>query len=528
MLKERLPSRLTPLAARFGLRPFYGDVHNHCGLSYGHGSLEDALRRAKRQLDFASVTGHASWPDMPVDDPRVAHIVDFHVKGFARLAEAWPGHFRTLRTYQDDGAFTVFPGYEIHSSEHGDYTILYRDLEDGPLLLADSPAELRALLERHRGGGAFAFPHHIGYRRGARGINWGSFDPRLSPVVEIVSMHGCSETSLTDRPFLHSMGPSDGHSTARYGLALGHVFGFLGNTDHHSGYPGSYGHGRTCIYATENNRDALWDSIWSRRTNALTGDCSHLFIALGDHVQGSVVERSDLLRLSIEAVGGSFIDFIDIVHNGSIVKRITPDLEPAPIHRSEIALETLLVLELGWGERGKVHRWEGSVEVLGGEILAVEPRLRGPEVVSPLEGSGGSVHDDRLSCAGSRIDFELDASANPNNLTSSTQAIAARVRIKEDSLIRARFGSQVVEFPATRLKEGALAGNLGPIDSPAYRFHPLPTEHQWQWQGTVDLFSFDPGDHVYARMRQTNSQWTWASPIFRTSGHLESASRVMP
>jgi hypothetical protein len=225
MLKERLPLRLMPLAARFGLRPFYGDVHNHCGLSYGHGSLEEALRRAKRQLDFVSVTGHAHWPDMPVDDPRVAHIVDFHIKGFAKLAEVWPGHFRTLRAYQDDGNLTVFPGYEIHSSEHGDYTILYRDLDERPLLLADSPAELRALLEQHCGPAALAFPHHIGYRRGARGINWDSLDPRLSPVLEIISMHGCSETSLTDRPFLHSMGPSDGHSTARHGLGLSRQHG---------------------------------------------------------------------------------------------------------------------------------------------------------------------------------------------------------------------------------------------------------------------------------------------------------------
>ena len=41
------------------LQVFYGDLHPHCGISYGHGSLEDALRNAKEQLDFCSVTGHA-------------------------------------------------------------------------------------------------------------------------------------------------------------------------------------------------------------------------------------------------------------------------------------------------------------------------------------------------------------------------------------------------------------------------------------------------------------------------------------
>src|SRR5689334_9646173 len=85
MSERRLPERLSPLASRMGLRPFYGDLHNHCDISYGHGSLRQALARARRQLDFVSVTGHAYWPDMPVDDPSVAHIVDFHVKGFAKL-----------------------------------------------------------------------------------------------------------------------------------------------------------------------------------------------------------------------------------------------------------------------------------------------------------------------------------------------------------------------------------------------------------------------------------------------------------
>jgi hypothetical protein len=124
ILNAPLPERLRPLAAALGLRPFHGDIHNHSDLSYGHGSFPDALTKAALQLDFASVTGHAHWPDMPVDDPSVAHIVDFHVKGFAKLRAAWPGHYEALRAADDPGRFTVFPGYEIHSFAHGDYTIL--------------------------------------------------------------------------------------------------------------------------------------------------------------------------------------------------------------------------------------------------------------------------------------------------------------------------------------------------------------------------------------------------------------------
>ena len=125
MIRAPLPSRLTPLADELGLVPLHGDIHNHCDLSYGHGRFADALARAALQLDFVSITGHAHWPDMPVDDPSVAHIVAFHVEGFARLRERWPGHFAALAAASSD-RLVVFPGYEIHSAAHGDYTVIYR------------------------------------------------------------------------------------------------------------------------------------------------------------------------------------------------------------------------------------------------------------------------------------------------------------------------------------------------------------------------------------------------------------------
>ncbi|MEN8716436.1 MAG: hypothetical protein ABF384_16095, partial [Verrucomicrobiales bacterium] len=60
----RLPTHMADNPFQ-NLRPLYGDMHNHCGISYGHGSLEDAISNAEEQLDFVSITGHAHWPDMP-------------------------------------------------------------------------------------------------------------------------------------------------------------------------------------------------------------------------------------------------------------------------------------------------------------------------------------------------------------------------------------------------------------------------------------------------------------------------------
>jgi hypothetical protein len=510
MTRKHISDGLAPLAGRLGLASLFGDIHNHCDLSYGHGRFTEALARAALQLDFVSVTGHAHWPDMPVDDPSVAHIVDFHVKGFARLRDAWPGHFETLAAAQAEG-FTVFPGYEIHSCEHGDYTVVYRDLDAAPLHLGNSPTELKAALDRHMPGRAFAFPHHIGYRQGARGINWATFDSALSPFVEMNSMHGCAETSESPRSYLHSMGPVDGHSTMDWGLAQGHVFGIVGNTDHHSAFPGSYGHGRMAVLAATNDRAAIWQGMTARHTNALTGPNIHLLTAVGENIQGSVITPFDSATLDIEAVAGGTIDCIDVIRNNRLFHRISPALTPSPIGAPD---ETILFLELGWGARGSLHRWEGRIAVERGEVLAVEPRFRGAEVVSPLEGRDDEHLRPELSLAEGQVRFAVTAEANPNNSTTATQGVALRLRLDVAAVIRTVLCGWQIDIPAARLREGAFSGNLGPIDSPAFRFHPLPAAADWQWQGRVALGPVADGETLYVRLRQADGQMAWASPLF--------------
>lgn len=510
MIRAPLPARLMPLATDLGVTPLYGDIHNHCDLSYGHGRFADALKRAALQLDFVSITGHAHWPDMPVDDPSVAHIVAFHVKGFAKLRAGWMAHFAALQA-TNAGGLLVFPGYEIHSCAYGDYTIVYRDLDPQPMILKDSPADLYQGLAAAMGDGAFAFPHHIGYRLGARGINWSTFNPALSPFVEMNSMHGCAEASETDRGYLHSMGPVDGYSTLQHGLTTGHVFGIVGNTDHHSAFPGSYGHGRMAAYASSRDRAALWDAMRARHTNALTGDNIHLLTAIGSTLQGGIVPPQANARLAIEAVAGGFIDCIDVIRNGVLAHRISPEISPAPI--SDV-LETILYLELGWGARGRSHRWDCRIEIDGGDVLNVEPRFRGAEIVSPLEGDEAGHKLPEIEQSGSGVAFSVTAEANPNNSTTATQGVALRIRLGKDAVIRAELSGQHVEIPAARLFEGAKSGNLGAIDTPAWRFHPLPLPRQWQWHGMVELGALKDGENIYVRLRQLGGQMAWTSPIW--------------
>ncbi len=177
-------------------------------------------------------------------------------------------------------------------------------------------------------------------------------------------------------------------------------------------------------------------------------------------------------------------------------------------------METILYLELGWGARGRSHRWDCRISVEGGEILAAEPRLRGVEVVSPLEGDDTGHPLPWIAADGEAVVLAVTAEANPNNATSATQGLALRLRLSPGAVIRAELSGQRVEISAARLFEGAKSGNLGAIDSPAWRFHALPLPRQWQWHGEISLGELRSGDNLYVRLRQVGGQMAWTSPIF--------------
>lgn len=500
-----------------GLTPLIGDLHNHCGISYGHGSLANALANAAERLDFVSVTGHASWPDMPAPDDNNRHMVAFHTEGFARLAKQWPDVVEETRAFAAASRTVPFLGFEMHSRADGDLTIVYRDL-DGKLLEAagvpDMQDRIRALNEPEPI--ALAFPHHIGYRRGHRGINWEAFAPDVSPVVEIASMHGCTEENGASRPFLHTMGPADGHGTMAYGLASGHRFGVVGSTDHHSGHPGSYGHGLTGVWATGRDRQAIWDAIWARRCWAMTGDRIDLAFAVDGTLMGGTTTSAATHRMSVDVSAGSPIDCVDIIRDGRLVHRRSYD--QIPECQATDPMVTRITMEVGWGPRNKRYPWDISLGLSDGRILAVEPRFRGREIVSPVDSTSPedeSNYESRVTEVGDRtVKFETATYGNPTNTTSGTQAMSLLVEAPRDATVEAMCNGRAFSIPLPRLRAGDVAEPMADMPATSVLFHRAPaiTECDWSvdWQ---DDAAGNPGFY-YARIRLRNGHMAWSSPVF--------------
>lgn len=508
---------------------YFGDIHNHSNISYAHGDLDDAIENARQALDFCSVTGHAHWPDMPEPNERIGYIVDFHVKGFEKLKRNWAWVLETMKAAERPGEFFVLPSFEIHSNRDGDRAVVYRDTT-GKLLYPDDIEHLGRLIREMNGAGrpVFALPHHIGYHQGARGINWRTFDAEVSPVVEIYSMHGCAETTENGLPFLHSMGPADWHSTIQYGLEQGHIFGVVGNTDHHSAHPGSYGHGKTGVWAAELSRESIWEAYMRRRTVAMTGDRVRLDYRLGESVMGEVREAGPSGPLHVQLEGGAAVDYVDVVHNNRTIGRISPpemrtarnEHELARAYSGRSRVRTKVHLEVGWGPRGVETEWEVEFGIESGTIVEVEPRFRGPEVLSPVqkESTEGRACFSKWRRRDERsVRFETITYGNPTSTTAGSQGVCLDIEAPVDGTVWARLNGVYTETTVERLMAGGKSGHLRhEIDSQAWLFHRAPEPWELFWETTLDdlIPSLEPGDFLYLRVRQQNNQWAWGSPIF--------------
>lgn len=500
---------------------YWGDLHNHCDISYGHGSLTDALQNAREQLDFCSITGHAYWPDMPEATESTKDLISFHQAGFAKLAEKWSGVQRKIAEASEDGSFVAFLSYEVHSNADGDYTIVHRDPE-GEIERAASIPELRQQLSRRRAkaNDFIMFPHHIAYPTGHRGINWYSFAEELSPFIELFSMHGCSEGAELARPFLHAMGPDDWENTMAYGIAQGHHFGVIGSTDHHSAHPGSHGHGKMGVWARSLTRADLWEAFCERRVFAVTGDRIGLEFSVNGKPMGSRVAGSAENVLEGRIQAGGAIDYADIVRDGRLIRRYVPyEFDTSDASESTDNLETVIALDVGWGKRGSRLTWDVELSISDGEIRAVEPRFRGAESLSPRDKE--EARDSHYESQWERLDdrrvaMKTVTSGNPNTRTSGTQGIALHASVPSTAQVTVRANNITERVPLSRLLRGAKAGFLShEPSSPAWRLARAPRRSEFDWSFVHrDGAPASVGRSSYwLRVRQRNGEWAWSSPV---------------
>lgn len=491
----------------------YGDLHNHCGISYAHGSLEDALDNAKLQLDFCTVTGHAHWPDMPVDDPRLEGLVKYHEDGFAKLKGGWDEVQRVIQDRNSPEEFTTFLSFEWHSNAWGDYVGIYRDGE-GEILYPSTLDEFQKQVEDINASGTemIFVPHHIGYQTGYRGINWETFNSDCSPIVEICSLHGLADTCDSARPYLHDMGPLDGRNTYEEGLKTGQKFGVVGSTDHHSGHPGSYGHGLMGVWAEKNTRESIWEAIKERRTFACTGDRIDLGFMLNETFMGGVCPQSKERQLKIHYKGEHAIDYIDIIKNGQTIFRKNGFELKEPC--SGDRFKGKISFSVGWGDRSTYKYWDVKLSLSSGSLINVNPHFRGDVVVDPA-GEKNEYHYSSYNNDESKVSFKTRTIGNPSVSTDTTQGICLEVDMPLDANIEFDINGKKGVQSLKELLQGSRSHYTEGFVSHAAVFkRAIPSS---EFQGTLNFSDSTPsqsGDIYVVKLRQSNNEWAISSPIW--------------
>ena len=493
---------------------YWGDLHNHCNITYGHGDMRDAFEAAKEQLDFVSVTPHAMWPDINLlnKEPRLKWVIGYHTDAFGRLRRGGYEKYSAMtKEYNKEGEFLTFIGYEAHSMIYGDHVALHKDL-NAPLVNCSSIENWK---EKFKGQDVFVTPHHMGYQEGYRGYNWKYFtEGDQTPFVEMYSRHGLAEGDMGDYPYLHDMGPRQWEGTIQYGLLQGHKFGIMGSTDQHSGYPGSYGDGRVGVLADSLTRDEIWNGLKSRNVCCATGDKIVVDFRIGDAVMGDVI-KADKRKIYVNVQGQSCIDYVDIVKNGQIIARLNGPLIPQMPTGEMVRCK--IKMEYGWNREENYVSWNGKVSVSKGRILGVTPCFRGAAFTSPQEGETEfHTHVNRIrSVSDTSTELELYTSKNPNTTTPATQAVILDVEMPLDGVITSDFNGKAFSHSLAELLEGSRTHFMRGWLSEAVLFNRAMPESCF----TVEHYMEDrqkekDTDWYYVRVRQRDGQWLWTSPIW--------------
>ena len=490
---------------------YWGDLHSHCSISYGHGTLPQALARARQQLDFCSVTGHAFWPDMPTDRELYAEIIDYHHEGFATCARNWNELVRLHTEGTLEGKFVAFPSYEWHSLKYGDH-IVYSPRPELPL--KDAP-DLPAMREVARYLDGIVIPHHIGYANGYRGINWDAYEEDVSPFVEIFSLHGCSLSTDAAYPMLHYMGPRDFGSTAEEGWRRGHKFGIVGGTDHHAAYPGSHGDGRMGVFAETLTRQGLMDAFKARRVYAATGDKidARLFVNdawIGDTIQAPGQRR---LRVSVKAI--DTLDQVRVIKNGRILKRLFPQpTQPSNTYRLRVSW--------GWGRKDKLVHWLSSLNLSEGTIRIVDTCFSGQAIVAPK-----TDHDDLnantdeallphsiVDRINNSITWQSITSGNLTMRHATTQSLSLEIQAPLSSVVTVETNGNRYCHTLAELLGQARSHFLRGWLTEAIQIGPAVSVNDCQVEATFLDEPENDTDVYRLEAAQTNGQWAWLTPIW--------------
>ena len=489
-------------------RTYFGDLHNHNSIGYAQGSLRRTFEIASNHLDFFAFTPHGYWPDIGEYQDS---IEDRWINGFAIVKDRWPEVLAMAREFDRPGEFPVMVGYERHSTEVGDYHIVFPTL-DAPYERHQELRDFQRFAKRH---GALLIPHHPSNRRGERGAAPELWDSEVSPLLEIYSEWGNAEHDRAPYPYKrHTHGGRWTQNTMQYFLGEGRRFGVVASTDDHLGYPGGYREGLAAIKATELTREALFEAMRARRTYAVTGDRIELDFHVNGAMMGGAAPFASSRWLRVATSGWDPVDRVEVLKNNRVIHR------DHPIDRIPTAASwdrpVLLRFEYGWGPwaalaMARTFDWDIDISVEGGRLLDLHPCF----TPGPLS-EGRRDRIERLESSGARV---VSFTALKQQVDDYAQkAVVLKIQGGPDTRVTFRInGGDAGELSRTLAAQVESNEMLYTGDYPreSAMLHRVVFADHYETDFEIgDEAESAEADWYYVRVVQTNDQLAWSSPIW--------------
>ena len=514
---------------------FWGETH-HNTYQFGeqNPSLDEICREAAKHLDFYAMAYYTSCADAfrpgghSVELGGQQSLILEKWKDRARLKREWAEVEAASRRHNRPGTFVTFPGYEWQGDgSWGDHNVYY--LQEGlPVFRAQTIGELYDCL---RGNRAIAIPHHTGYYVGRRAPNWGLCDDRISPCMEVFSVHGCSESDeewIGLRQNSH-LGPGTAGGTYQDALNRGLHLGAVGSTDNWSNMPGHYGQGLTACMASELTRQGLWESLLARRVYCVTGDRIQLEFTVNGALMGSTIEASRRQEVRVKVRGSDAVDRIEVLRDGRVMATHCHQ-GVWDIPRPGVRTRFKLRIEVGWGPRPNEldmpdRRWRGELSLSEGRFLNYEPCWVSPGQGAPkLDGETAtfamrSSTGDAIKPRQNALVFEFEA------VPEAELMIRLNGLEERGNVLSFANGSRVMWFRdecvRTLHERCGLEPGSHEREDPYYhmaykaKLHRVIPEAGYQAEFVVeDDETITRETHYRVRVEQRNGQRAWSSPIW--------------
>ncbi|MCY3781648.1 MAG: DUF3604 domain-containing protein [Chloroflexi bacterium] len=463
---------LRALAASGAYRPFWADLHGQSGETVGTNSVRDYFAFA-RDYSALDVSGHQG------NDFQITEQIWEEIKAAANDAN-------------ESGQFVAFVGYEWSGTTAGggDRNVYFLGSQ-GDLLrsshaqisdLSDLAADRYPVSELYDALAGrtdlFIIPHV-----GGRPSDLAYHSAALEPLVELYSSWGEFEWML------------------RESIARGYHVGVVAGSDGHKGRPGSsypgastfgvYG-GLTCILASDLTRSAIGEALIARRCYATSGQRIIVQASCENRPIGSQFSLDRPPTFDLEIVGTEELEQIELWRGNELLHSWPAIQERSP--------DQLRLSWKGARVRGRARkaRWDGTLTVEGGRILAVE----GYAFDSPAEG----VQD----WGPNRVSWRSTTTGDTDGILVTLEAQADTFLAVDTSLVSTEISWSDLGDSSKRIEAGGVNLEL------TIERRPIGLKER-HFRVSFRPASSPSGEHAYwIRVLQGDGAKAWTSPWYVT------------